>query len=276
MMNNQNPPVIIQQQPTQSISAAGNNMFQAQRVKANEQQYKTFLRGVDAVLQQWTALNLVCQRKNEKNNNSNNNNNAFGVPQVNMFQDQQQPAYDQGPANLMRQDLREMFSEQGEIFSDELEDYFHEFFESERAAWIQDGSLKEVADSLHEMYRRCCADDESVVARFENSLIAYQASGTIEQCVRFNDPENDDIDDDDEDDGDAALQGYDDEGNYVGEDDEEYYEEDDYYDDDNGEYYVDEDGAPQQQHNNSNSVSKGNNKKKGGGGGGWKTMGGRK
>jgi hypothetical protein len=228
-----------QQNQQQQQQSNVNQPFQAQRIRANDAQFRLFMRGVDAVLSQWTALQLVCNRKSNnpiKNNNNANNGTAT--------------VFNQGPANQMREDLREWFADDGEIFSDEMEDYFYDFFERERAACIEDGSLKEVADSIHEMYRVICANnDETLVLRYEHSLMAFQEANTLGLCVNFGASQgNENDDDEDEDDPDAALRGYDEEGNYVGGDDDAEYDEEndgDYDDNEDGSgCYVDEDGAP--------------------------------
>jgi pre-rRNA-processing protein TSR2 len=122
-----------------------------QRARATPEQLAVFFRGLDAVLMQWTALNLVAAHS------------------------------DATSTQELRDELREWFEEDGEVFSDELEENFEDFFVSSRFAAIEDGSPKEVADTLHEMYVRCCRNDDSTVLQFCGSLAAYQAS-TIAQC----------------------------------------------------------------------------------------------
>ncbi len=188
--------------------AASSAQFSNQRVRANDAQLRLFFRGLDAVLQQWTALNLIC-RYDEQNNK------------------------DQTNAFLLRDELRSWFGDEGEIYSDELEEYFFDFFEKAHAAFVEDGSLKEVADAVSQMYRRCCHNDDELVLRFEHTLAQYQAQNTLSQCVNFRSAADDESDDDDGcdeegdyDDGeyrDGAADGYDEYDDDAGEDDGNYY-----------------------------------------------------
>jgi pre-rRNA-processing protein TSR2 len=251
----QQPPrtaFVVQQGP----SAAQQQSQQQQRFRANEAQLQLFYRGLDAVLQQWTALILICRN------------------------DQQNPGQrDQTNALALRDELRSWFAEEGELYSDELEDYFAEFFDAAHGASIEDGSLKEVADVLSEMYRRCCGNDDELVVRFEHSLVVFQSSGTINQCnINFGSDDDNDDDDDDNGNRDGADYDDDDDDDYDGADDDGY-DDDGYYDDEYTEgALLDQDGGgmrsqQQQQQQLSKAKKKGGG---GGGGGGWKTTGSKK
>ncbi len=247
----QQQPAVVQQPSQQQPAASGSG-----RLRATEAQLRVFLRGIDAMLMQWTALNLVCQGSIEAGEGA-------------------------LAAEALRADLRDWFVEMGEIYSDELEGFFDDFFANERSAEVQDGSMKEVADAMHAMYRQCCANDDTLVARFEHTLPAYQASNTLSHCVRFRAPGHEDVSDDD--DGDAALQDEEfdddsDEGDSYGDDGALYAPA---HRDDGGGFArshngaarggdgapLDEDGAPRTRKQNAAPGGGG------GGGGGWKAVG---
>lgn len=162
------PQVVVARAPQQVTEPLTATQLAMQRRRATDEQLTVFYRGVDAVLLQWTALNLVVEH-NDVNGNT-----------------------------AMRDHLRGWFAEEGELFSDELEDYFDEFFLATRFAAIEDGSPKEVADVLHEMYVRCCSNDDSTVNFYIKALEAYRASGVATQCQfqGATDAQDDDDDDD--------------------------------------------------------------------------------
>lgn len=122
------------------------------RRRATDEQFGVFVTGLDAVLMQWTALNLVTQHA------------------------------DSTAAQALRDYLVEWFAEVGEVYSDELEGYFDDFFMQTRFASIEDGSQKEVADCLHGMYCECCHDNDASVRTYIASLDVYRASGVAEMC----------------------------------------------------------------------------------------------
>jgi hypothetical protein len=140
-----------------------------QRKRATPEQLAVFLQGLDAVLLQWTALNLIVEHN------------------------------DSNAANEMRNVLHSWFAEEGEVYSDELEDCFDHFFLDTRNAALEDGSPKEVADALHQMYYECCANNDESVRRYQQMLVVYQQSGVTNMCT-FEGGEGDDDDagDDDE------------------------------------------------------------------------------
>ena len=122
-------------------------------LKATPEQFQRFVQGVEAVLSQWTALLLVNHH------------------------------HDRTAASTIRHDLLRWFFEDGEVYSDELEVYFEDFFSSARYVAVEDGSCKEVADVLHEMYCRCCRDDPSMVEHFQRCLLNYQAVNPVARSV---------------------------------------------------------------------------------------------
>jgi hypothetical protein len=124
-----------------------------QRLVATEEQLRVFFDGMDAVLQQWTALNLVTSN------------------------------CDATAATAIRNMLRAWFIRAGEIYSDEMEDEFDKFFLEARFAAIEDGSPKEVGDALHQMYVQCCHNDDTLVKFFQSTLDNYKRSGVAESCT---------------------------------------------------------------------------------------------
>jgi pre-rRNA-processing protein TSR2 len=168
-----------------STPAAAARPVENPRARATPEQLAVFFNGVDAVLQQWTALNLVTQHHVD--------------PQA---------------ALELRSNLREWFTTEGELYSDELEEFFEDFFNGERFASVEDGSLKEVGDVLHAMYLECCRNDDTSVLRYIASLAEYQRhamahciwAGVVDATGQA-DPEDDDDEDEegeDIDDEDAA------------------------------------------------------------------------
>jgi pre-rRNA-processing protein TSR2 len=125
----------------------------AARRRVTDNQLQVFLTGLDAVLMQWTALNLVTEHT------------------------------DATAAQALRSYLVAWFTEVGEVYSDELEDYFDAFFLEARFAAIEDGSQKEVADALHLMYCECCENNDSSVRMYTASLEAYRAAGVAQMCT---------------------------------------------------------------------------------------------
>eukprot|EP00672_Neobodo_designis_P019217 CAMPEP_0174833150 /NCGR_PEP_ID=MMETSP1114-20130205/4061_1 /TAXON_ID=312471 /ORGANISM="Neobodo designis, Strain CCAP 1951/1" /LENGTH=205 /DNA_ID=CAMNT_0016067021 /DNA_START=44 /DNA_END=661 /DNA_ORIENTATION=- len=137
-----------------------------QRMRATEEQLAVFFSGMDAVLQQWTALNLVTSN------------------------------CDATAATEIRNMLRAWYIREGELYSDELEDEFEKFFLEARFAAIEDGSPKEVGDALHQMYVQCCHNDDTLVKFFQGTLDAYRRSGVAESCTFQKADDEADSDDD--------------------------------------------------------------------------------
>ncbi|CCW71083.1 unnamed protein product [Phytomonas sp. Hart1] len=121
--------------------------------RANEVQFQRFTVGLTAVLNQWTALHLVVQHCNR---------NAL---------------------SSLQEDLISWHLENGEVYSDEMEDFFEEFFSTAHEVLIEDDSLKEVSDVLHEMYCRCCQNDFSIVEKFVQFEATYRQLDPVGQCV---------------------------------------------------------------------------------------------
>lgn len=146
------------------------------RRRATDEQLAVFVTGLDAVLMQWTALNLVTQHN------------------------------DPTSAQSLREHLIGWFTEVGEVYSDEMEDYFEEFFLQTRFAAIEDGSPKEVGDALHQMYCECCSNNDASVRQYISSLEAYRQAGVAQMCTFHNEGGEGESDDegcvDDYDDGD--------------------------------------------------------------------------
>ncbi|CCW60970.1 unnamed protein product [Phytomonas sp. EM1] len=121
--------------------------------RANELQFQRFTTGLAAVLNQWTALHLVAQHCNR---------NALST---------------------LYQDLVDWHEKNGEVYSDEMEDFFEEFFSTAHSVLIEDDSMKEVADVLHDMYCRCCQDDFSIVERFVQLEATYRQLDPVGRSV---------------------------------------------------------------------------------------------
>lgn len=121
--------------------------------RCTEEQFQPFIKGVEAVLQQWTALLLVTAHR------------------------------DEGASQIIRDEVLNWFWEEGEVFSDQLETYFEDFFESARYVAVEDGSTKEVADVLHDMFVRCAKSDYSSVEHYIATLPVFQAASPVQKSV---------------------------------------------------------------------------------------------
>lgn len=121
--------------------------------KADEGQFAQFARGLAAVLNQWTALHLVAQYCDK-----------------------------QALLNV-HNDLLNWFQRNGEVYADELEDYFEDFFNSARSVLIEDGSIEEVSGVLHEMYCHCCNNDFSRVEQFVQSEVVFRQTNPVAMSV---------------------------------------------------------------------------------------------
>lgn len=121
--------------------------------KCNQTQFREFVKGVEAVLQQWTALLLVNRHK------------------------------DDGAVSIIRDEILNWFWEDGEVYADELETYFEDFFEAVRYVMLEDGSCKEVADVIHNMYVQCAKDNNSVVEFYLRALPVYQQANPVQNSV---------------------------------------------------------------------------------------------
>lgn len=143
-----------------------------QSLRATEEQFQVFTRGVQAVLQQWTALQLVA-----------------------LHCDARAPA-------VLFEDLCAWHQRDGEVFVDDMEVYFEDFFDNVREVRIEDDSMKEVATVLHTMYCRCCTNDASVVDHYTQSLAVYAQTNPVAMSVNAGAAEDlaeeDDADDEDE------------------------------------------------------------------------------
>ena len=121
-------------------------------LRANAEQFKYFIRGVEAILLQWTALLLV---------NNNRDNVAL---------------------QTVHDEVLGWFYDDGEVFSDQLESYFEDFFGQTHVV-IEDGSPKEVADAIYECYVKCCNNDGSAVETYEHRLELYRKINPVAQSV---------------------------------------------------------------------------------------------
>ncbi|KAF8284249.1 hypothetical protein TcBrA4_0057460 [Trypanosoma cruzi] len=121
--------------------------------RATEDQFRAFVRGMDAVLNQWTALNLVAHH------------------------------CDPSALQSMYQELIAWFQSEGEVYSDDLEIFFENFFSEVRSVLIEDDSMKEVGDVLHEMYCRCCQNDFVLVEQYLTSLEVYRRVNPVRLSV---------------------------------------------------------------------------------------------
>lgn len=148
-----------------------------QTLRANEAQFAQFARGLGAVLQQWTALQLVALHCDNR---------APGV------------LYD---------DLCAWHQKDGEVYVDDMEVYFDDFFDNVRFVRIEDDSMREVSNVLHNMYCRCCLNDFSLVEQYVQSLAAYQQANPVAMSVNGGTAE--DLDDGAEGGDDGAKNGSD-------------------------------------------------------------------
>ena len=155
------------------------------RLRATDEQLAVFFTGVDVVLQQWTALNLVTEHN------------------------------DATAATELRNNIRNWFSREGEVYPDELEDYFERFFLEARFASIEDGSPKEVGDALHQMYVQCCNNDDTLVKHFHMTLQNYLRSGVAQACTFDKGADGDDGAGDSDDDAGVAGGDDDDDAAYA-------------------------------------------------------------
>jgi pre-rRNA-processing protein TSR2 len=124
-----------------------------QRCRCNPTQFAAFVQGMDAVLLQWTALLLVNKH------------------------------HDGTAAEDLRNRLVETFTEYGELFVDELQGFFEDFFEENRFVMVEDGSEAEAAGILNSMYKQCAQNDFSPVQGWMNSLAVYQQQNPVEHSA---------------------------------------------------------------------------------------------
>ncbi|KAG5475347.1 hypothetical protein LSCM1_03460 [Leishmania martiniquensis] len=143
-----------------------------QTLRANEAQLGQFARGLRAVLQQWTALQLVAQHCDSR-----------------------------APA-VLYEDLCAWHQRDGEVYADDMELYFEDFFDNIRFVRIEDDSMQEVGTVLHDMYVRCCLDDFSLVERYLQTLLIYAQTNPVAMSVNGGTVEE--LDDDTEEGGEAA------------------------------------------------------------------------
>lgn len=140
--------------PSSSSGAAANFAEMARRVRcSNEEQFDTFVAGVEALLQQWTALLLVNQHR------------------------------DANALVSVRNYVVDWFFEEGEVYSDELEVYFLSCFENDRNVSVEDGSCKEVADIIAKMYVQCANGNNAETQKWCASLPVYQSANPVQASV---------------------------------------------------------------------------------------------
>lgn len=161
--------------------------------RCNAEQFREFVKGVEAVLSQWTALLLVARH------------------------------LDAGALQTIHDEVLNWFWEDGEVFSDELQNYFEDFFEAVRYVMVEDGSVKEVSDVLHDMFVQCSKGDYTSVEYYVRALPLYQQANPVQQSVfagswatdaegnqvnfGANEEESDDDEDGDDDGAAAAAEG---------------------------------------------------------------------
>lgn len=131
------------------------------RCRANEAQFQQFARGLAAVMNQWTALHLVTRH------------------------------IDASAFQNLYQALLDWHLKKGEVYKDEMELFFDDFFLSARSVIVEDDSLMEVSELLHRMYCRCCRDDFSTVEHFISTEAQYRQENPLAQCVNGGDIEQD-------------------------------------------------------------------------------------
>ncbi|CAJ1029059.1 hypothetical protein Q4I30_005058 [Leishmania utingensis] len=135
-----------------------------QTLRANDAQFEQFTRGLGAVLQQWTALQLVAQH------------------------------CDSRAPDVLYEDLCAWHQRDGEVYLDDMEVYFEEFFDNIRFVRIEDDSMQEVGAVLHDMYCRCCLNDFSLVEHYLQTLPIYAQTNPVAMSVNggtTDDPDND-------------------------------------------------------------------------------------
>ncbi|CBZ28210.1 conserved hypothetical protein [Leishmania mexicana MHOM/GT/2001/U1103] len=149
-----------------------------QTLRANDAQFEQFTRGLGAVLQQWTALQLVAQHCDSR-----------------------------APA-VLHEDLCAWHKRDGEVYVDDMEVYFEEFFDNIRSARIEDDSMHEVGTVVHDMYCRCCLNDFSMVEHYLQTLAIYAQTNPVAMSVNGGTAENleDDAEEDAEVGGDADCE----------------------------------------------------------------------
>jgi pre-rRNA-processing protein TSR2 len=155
-------------------------------LRCTQEQMSWFVKGVEAVLQQWTALLLVQNHVAELTSNFRNG--------------------ELNPMVELRFSLLSWFERDGEVYADELEDYLEEFFENDvRCVRVEDGSIKEVSVALHNMYCQCAKNDPSVAQQYVVSLARYNgvALSCSDGTAGGENATGVDVDGDDEDDGSA-------------------------------------------------------------------------
>lgn len=140
-----------------SVVSFGTDAAPLARRRATEEQFAHFTEGVSAVLQQWTALGLVMSH------------------------------CDAGAGTSLFQEIIQWFMREGEVYSDELELFFEDFFSQARSVIVEDDSLKEVADIIYEMYCLCGVGDYSKVQLYKSMASVYQQQNILAQCRVFND-----------------------------------------------------------------------------------------
>ncbi|KAG8345589.1 hypothetical protein ERJ75_000192800 [Trypanosoma vivax] len=124
-----------------------------QPYRATAEQFQRFVTGLDAVLNQWTALHLVAQH------------------------------CDLLAISSMYRELVSWFEVDGEVYADDLEIFFENFFTEVRSVIVEDDSMKEVGEVLHDMYCRCCQNDFSTVERYVSTLDVYRRLNPVKLSV---------------------------------------------------------------------------------------------
>lgn len=130
-------------------------------------QFEQFQRGVDAVLHQWTALLLISTH------------------------------YSSNVFDSVRSEVLQWFQTEGEVFPDELEEFFNSVFEQNNHA-VEDGSPAEVAQALYYMYVRCAQDVFEDVELYTQGLETYRRTNPLGQSHIQCEVSKNDIDEDDE------------------------------------------------------------------------------
>lgn len=128
-------------------------VFFTEKCRATEEQFQQFAAGAAAVFRQWTALGLV-----------------------NLYCDHR-------AAETLLEYVLQWFLQNGEVYSDELELYFEDFFAASRSVIVEDDSMHEVGDILHDLYCSCCRGDYSKVQQYIAQQAVHAQLNTLGQCL---------------------------------------------------------------------------------------------
>ena len=120
--------------------------------KATHDQFAMFVRGVEAILLQWTALHLVALH------------------------------HDSDAMQFVHDEILEWYWNDGEVLTDELEVYFEDFF-AKCSVMLEDNSENEVADAIHKVYYEVCHNKFDIVVMYEERLHNYRKANVLGQST---------------------------------------------------------------------------------------------